>query len=189
MVMNNHCDDSLKICKKRIIINGDMPMPPHAPVPPMPSFGAVPNVPALPRIAPLPRMAKNTKVVIITKKGGSKKEAKEEPQIAAAREETPIDRGRYIPGDYTEANPWNLNLSPNPTNGILNISCEMPLKDIPVNLGIYDLQGNNVFLKEGIAPVEFQNMQLDLSGNPTGTYLIQISQGERAFTRKFEIHK
>ncbi|MES2764230.1 MAG: T9SS type A sorting domain-containing protein [Bacteroidota bacterium] len=189
-MMKNGCGNSLKTCEKRVIIDGNPPMPPDAPLPPN---GVMPVVPPFPSVAvaPFPHMTKNARVVIIKKKGSKKEKTEQhaQEQIAAKTEEEPIDRGRYIPGDYTEANPWNLNLSPNPTNGVLNISCEMPSKEIPVTLGVYDLQGNQVFLKEGISPMEFQNMPLDLTGNPTGTYLIQIAQGDRTFTSKFEISK
>jgi hypothetical protein len=185
-MLRSNCGDSLKMCRERIILHGNMPVPPDAPLPP--AIGVLPE----PHIAIAPFPATSDAKVVIIKKKGVKKEKKEKektPDKMLATEEEPIDRGRYIPQDYTEANPWNVTISPNPSNGVMNLSCNLPSNDVPVTLGVYDLQGNRVFLKEGISPVEFQNMPLDLSGAATGTYLVQISQGDRAFTTKFEIQK
>jgi len=76
-------------------------------------------------------------------------------------------------------------LFPNPVRTLLNINYQNELKS-KVTLGIYDLKGNRIMIKEFISPVEEKNnINVDVSYFISGIYIYQLSSKQNTVTGKF----
>ncbi|MBU3659610.1 MAG: T9SS type A sorting domain-containing protein [Flavobacteriales bacterium] len=86
------------------------------------------------------------------------------------------------------ANAWNLNVCPNPTNSILNINFNLPKAD-EVLIGLYDIDGKPILEKDFGNKVagEYQEI-LDLTNIPNGTYICRISGTRNIITKKVIKH-
>ncbi len=73
----------------------------------------------------------------------------------------------------------NIEIYPNPSNGLLNISTDRVLQ-----ITIYDVLGKKVFSKEGI-----NTEVLDLSHLNNGMYLVNLKDGNNQVTKKLIINK
>jgi flagellar hook assembly protein FlgD len=70
----------------------------------------------------------------------------------------------------------NLKFSPNPSNGKFNLSFSVKEKK-KVTINIYNIKGNLVY-SETLKDFEgAYNKEIDISGEESGTYFIQIIQG------------
>ncbi len=74
---------------------------------------------------------------------------------------------------------------PNPSAGYLRLVMDLPV-DEDVQLGVYDLAGRTV-LKRPINPSEFHMLELDLSQQPTGIYVIHAVGRSFNFRKKIII--
>ena len=72
-------------------------------------------------------------------------------------------------------------ISPNPTSGIFNISCDA--KEYLTE--VYNMMGEKVYSKENF---KIKN-EIDISSQPNGVYLVNIRSGEGFCTRKVVIQK
>lgn len=78
-----------------------------------------------------------------------------------------------------------MNLYPNPTSGILNVSLTLP-SALSVKLRIIDLQGREVFSKDqGLQSSSWRTISLDVSALSSGTYLLLAETPEGTATRLF----
>jgi hypothetical protein len=104
------------------------------------------------------------------------------------------------PGSETEnnkealpapANDYNfISVYPNPTDGLLNLEISME-KEQPADADLYDLSGRHVsklFIKKLLEPGR-NSLRVDISGQPSGTYLLSIAAGNKRATEKVVIGK
>lgn len=80
---------------------------------------------------------------------------------------------------------------PNPSGGIVN--CCLPfIKDMPVNLEIYNLIGERVLASNIMHPPVSKGLitlpNIDLSSRPRGLYIIKVIYGRDLFTGKFILY-
>ncbi len=81
-----------------------------------------------------------------------------------------------------ESNLINLDLRPNPTSGMVNISFD-PVNAGPFTLRITDITGRAVYTRNIFASGT-QHLQVDLSGNPRGIYMLEIGKDNVTVKRK-----
>ena len=77
-----------------------------------------------------------------------------------------------------EAESAHITLSPNPTSGKVKVSASEPMRQAAV----YDMAGKEVFSAKAVVPKT--EWDLDLSGLPSGTYIVKITTKSRTATRK-----
>ncbi|HSI91409.1 MAG TPA: T9SS type A sorting domain-containing protein [Adhaeribacter sp.] len=80
----------------------------------------------------------------------------------------------------------NLNIFPNPGNGILNIQLEKT-NGSPVSLTLSDALGRQVYTQKEAAPAGAFNKQLELHNLPKGVYMLQVQTGDNMSVRKIVI--
>jgi len=80
----------------------------------------------------------------------------------------------------------DIKVFPNPGNGQINISIEDDPGIDHLRIGIYNLTGSCVLNKEFSAETR---VSLDISGNPSGLYLIVINKGQEYETIKYNLMK
>ena len=76
--------------------------------------------------------------------------------------------------------PESIRIHPNPSNGIFILTVPQLFNEFSVR--IYFLNGNQVFINS--YPVNTKSIKINLTGYPSGLYLIKISDGKAVFTQK-----
>lgn len=80
-----------------------------------------------------------------------------------------------------------LNVSPNPTSGVVNVSFDLT-ESAPVRLEVRDLMGRLQLLGlDETRPAGTQQAQLNLGHLPAGMYLLEIESGTARMTRKLMV--
>jgi hypothetical protein len=75
---------------------------------------------------------------------------------------------------------------PNPGNGLVNIIFESAGNYKPVRISVYNYIGKCIIQEESFTE---EKATLDISGNPSGLYLIVINNGQRTKTIKYNLTK
>lgn len=83
----------------------------------------------------------------------------------------------------SNANAWEVDIFPNPTSAILNVSFNLPQSD-EISIGLYDLQGK-LILAKNLGKKETGSYQevIDLTNVPKGTYVCRISGQQNTITK------
>ncbi|MCP4441056.1 MAG: PDZ domain-containing protein [Aureispira sp.] len=76
----------------------------------------------------------------------------------------------------------SLDLFPNPSQGIVNIKFEG--QNAPLTISVLNVDGKEVYNEEVSDFGGTYNKQVDLSGNASGLYIINISQGEKTMSKQ-----
>ncbi len=71
-----------------------------------------------------------------------------------------------------EETPFEISVYPNPTNGLVNIQ-----SSVPVNIVVYNVVGEKILTATN-------TKQIDLSNQPRGIYMVQLSSDKGVVTRK-----
>ena len=100
----------------------------------------------------------------------------------------PYDRTYYYYEEVTsinelEANPLNLQIAPNPSDGMLNISFDQIVNG--ASIYVYNLQGQ-LLLREKITG-QVNQKRLNLEQLSVGTYILQLNAGDQTSVRKIQI--
>ncbi|RLD62009.1 MAG: hypothetical protein DRJ05_01325 [Bacteroidetes bacterium] len=82
----------------------------------------------------------------------------------------------------------NVNIYPNPSNGILNVELEDPDKSI-IRVSVMDLLGQTVFENEFGFGNGIKNQKIDLTDLENGLYIIKLENGNRVYNQKFILDK
>jgi len=101
---------------------------------------------------------------------------------------TPIDRTFYYYDLFTdvtelEVNPFNLSISPNPGNGLVNINFIELNTEAAIKL--FNTQGQLIYSK--VINNSSNNLKLDLSHLPRGSYILQLNTDRQTSTQKMLI--
>jgi len=101
---------------------------------------------------------------------------------------TPFDRTFYYYDLFTdvtelEVNPFNLSISPNPGNGLVNINFTELNTESAIKL--FNTQGQLIYSK--VINNSSNNLKLDLSHLPRGSYILQLNTDRQASTQKMLI--
>ncbi len=80
----------------------------------------------------------------------------------------------------------NLKFSPNPNDGHFNLSFELP-ETTPAKIAVYSMEGRKVYSKKIRQPEGTFSEDIDISKSGSGTYFLQITQGDKAQTKKIVI--
>jgi|GEM_PF-3167537 len=101
---------------------------------------------------------------------------------------TPFDRTFYYYDLFTdvtelEVNPFNLSISPNPGNGLVNINFTELNTEAAIKL--FNTQGQLIYSK--VINNSSNNLKLDLSHLPRGSYILQLNTDRQASTQKMLI--
>lgn len=91
------------------------------------------------------------------------------------------DVANCLTGIETNFNQQNLSVFPNPTRGIFTLKVEIEETNERLKIAIYNLNGKEVFSEEIIIRETNIKKQIDLSGFPTGTYLLHISSKKKYY--------
>lgn len=76
-----------------------------------------------------------------------------------------------------------ISLYPNPSKGIYFIELSNVLKGT-LNVSITNILGKEVFVQEFGNPNGYKNINIDISDQPKGTYILKVSNGENAVTKR-----
>lgn len=79
-----------------------------------------------------------------------------------------------------EPNDDVVQISPNPSNGIINITTRKSLQTM--NLEVYDMRGSRVYARS--YPGSLTRVNIDLSFLPKGIYMVSLSDGSARYNRK-----
>jgi len=82
--------------------------------------------------------------------------------------------------EFTES--YNLNIYPNPGNGLFNVSLDLPAKG-EVEVKIFDLTGKIVYINKLPGEKNTLDFQIDLSGYAQGIYQLHMKTDKRIFNR------
>lgn len=96
--------------------------------------------------------------------------------------------GFRICGGIEEWNSVIAKVYPNPTKGLAELEITLPGTRM-VNLAVRNAAGQTVFYKHGITVQGSLRYPIDLSGQPSGQYLIILSDDQGAITRKVTLRK
>ena len=89
--------------------------------------------------------------------------------------------------EKSELGVGNLVFSPNPNDGHFNLSFELE-DSTPAHVAVYSMEGRKVYnkqLNQLDGPIR---EDIDISAYGSGTYFLQITQGDKAQTKKVVIH-
>ena len=76
-----------------------------------------------------------------------------------------------------------ISFFPNPNNGLLNLSFSTSDQS-PLNIHVYDVNGQMVYMEELNEFAGSYTNQIDISNQPAGTYFLQIVQGQKSYSKK-----
>lgn len=76
-----------------------------------------------------------------------------------------------------------ISFFPNPNDGLLNLNFTTTDK-APVQIHIYDMQGQMVYMEELNQFNGSYKNQIDISKQPVGSYFLQIVQGSKSYSKK-----
>jgi len=79
-----------------------------------------------------------------------------------------------------------LVFSPNPNDGHFNLSFELG-ENTPAKIAVYSMEGRKVYSKKIKQPEGVFSEDIDISKYGSGTYFLQITQGDKAQTKKVVI--
>ena len=85
---------------------------------------------------------------------------------------------KEIPNSFKVSNPY-----PNPFNPTFSVEVELQYSS-NIDLEVIDLLGRSVFSQKGFYPSGIHQLQIDLSNQPSGLYLIKVTNNKRAKLRK-----
>ena len=88
--------------------------------------------------------------------------------------------------DKSELAISDLMFSPNPNNGHFNLSFELG-ENTPAKIAVYSMEGRKVYSKKIKQPEGVFSEDIDISKYGSGTYFLQITQGDKAQTKKVVI--
>jgi hypothetical protein len=77
---------------------------------------------------------------------------------------------------------YNLNIYPNPGEGLFNVSLDLPAKG-EVEIKIFDLTGKIVYVNKIPGEKNTLNFQIDLSGYAQGIYQLHLKTDKRIFNK------
>ena len=80
----------------------------------------------------------------------------------------------------------DLVFSPNPNDGHFNLSFELT-ETTPVKIAVYSMEGRKVYSQKIKQPEGRFSEEIDISKSGSGTYFLQITQGDKAQTKKVVI--
>jgi YD repeat-containing protein len=67
-----------------------------------------------------------------------------------------------------------IKIYPNPTKGLLHVEIQNLPPDVTARIALYQLSGKLLILKEDVT----YSTEIDITGQPTGTYLLKIVAGK-----------
>jgi hypothetical protein len=76
-----------------------------------------------------------------------------------------------------------ISFFPNPNNGLLNLSFSTSDQS-SLNIHVYDVNGQMVYMEELNEFAGSYTNQIDISNQPAGTYFLQIVQGQKSYSKK-----
>jgi hypothetical protein len=76
-----------------------------------------------------------------------------------------------------------ISFFPNPSDGLLNLSFATA-DQAPVHIHVYDVNGQIVYMEELNEFSGTYTNQIDISKQPSGTYFLQIVQGQKSYSKK-----
>ena len=76
-----------------------------------------------------------------------------------------------------------ISFFPNPNDGLLNLSFATA-DQAPVYIHVYDVNGQIVYMEELNEFSGTYTNQIDISKQPSGTYFLQIVQGQKSYSKK-----
>jgi hypothetical protein len=76
-----------------------------------------------------------------------------------------------------------FNIYPNPFNDYINIELSQNI-EVPVFIELFDINGNKIFQKNIISPLNKQIKISLLSNMAQGTYLLNISYNDKTYSAK-----
>jgi len=76
-----------------------------------------------------------------------------------------------------------ISFFPNPNDGLLNLSFTTA-DQAPVYIHVYDVNGQIVYMEELNEFSGTYSNQIDISEQPSGTYFLQIVQGQKSYSKK-----
>ncbi|WP_282784573.1 T9SS type A sorting domain-containing protein, partial [Phaeodactylibacter xiamenensis] len=77
---------------------------------------------------------------------------------------------------------------PNPARDILNVQLDLPSATESLQIRLLNMLGQEV-LSGHYGQLQSDNIELDVSGLPTGAYLIQVRDGKSQFTEPIVIQQ
>ncbi len=101
--------------------------------------------------------------------------------IVAVEDTSPRDAVETLAG-MAKAVPQSLTVFPNPTSGRVTIDLGNEIAGGDLSVSLYDLLGNELYRTAQDA--KGQERIIDLSGHPTGIYLLRIEGGGQSITKK-----
>lgn len=87
--------------------------------------------------------------------------------------------------DIEPEKPNYIQVYPNPSNGQFKVDMQLD-QSSEVVLSVFDLQGKQLY-EEACGPVQSRSLDLDLSGQPAGVYLLKIDTGSSSSFQKLVI--
>ena len=84
--------------------------------------------------------------------------------------EVEVTNGNHI--SIKEETPFEISIYPNPTNGLVNIQ-----SSVPVDIVVYNVVGEIILIAKNAT-------QIDLSSQPRGIYMVQLTSDQGTVTRK-----
>jgi len=82
---------------------------------------------------------------------------------------------------------FNINVFPNPTNGILNILIHSKL-NTPIGIKLFDTHGHCLFDKEIMGNNNIYE-KINFTNYPNSVYLLNVISSKRKFVKSFKIQK
>ena len=107
----------------------------------------------------------------------------------------PADFGNFHRYNFTVGYEVGLNekyidhdilIYPNPTDGLLNVELSGFVQN-EAQLEVYDLMGRKIYSGAMNAGKTFASSAIDLTGSPTGHYVIKVKTGASVYTKEFVI--
>ena len=95
----------------------------------------------------------------------------------------------HMPGADNMAQPFlkEFSVAPNPTTGSITLKIETIDQNAPLEMKVYSLIGQEM-MRETIMPFEgLKEMRLDFTTLPKGIYMLQISNGKNARTKRISV--
>ncbi len=102
--------------------------------------------------------------------------------------ETPLVQGNVSTREY-DANAFNLNVYPNPTNEVSTVSFNLP-EATSVTMEVFNAMGSQVF-SSGAETMNAGTQTLSFDGTklPSGIYFVNLTIGEQVITKKISLLK
>ena len=103
--------------------------------------------------------------------------------LKGPRKDILTSKGVILETDTNEAKKYSVELSPNPSKGMVKINLKNHSNQIP-KIYVYDLAGNQISFKQNVTN---QSIDLELLDFKSGVHLIVLNYGDHLFTSKISM--